>query len=195
MAHSIQIIRKEHRNLAALLSCFKGLVRDAEKTRELPDFDLLGSIMDYLENYLNGFHHPKESSHLFPALRRRNASSAAVIEALEEDHRRVGELHEQLRKAVQNCKEKGVEELPRLCEAVEAYCRLEWDHMSTEETEILPVASKCLLQEDWQEIDAAFKDNKDPLFGDEQARAFKALYSEIVAKAPAPHGLAEPHRH
>ncbi|MDX1400586.1 MAG: hemerythrin domain-containing protein [Kiloniellales bacterium] len=194
MAHSIQIIRKEHRNLAALLSCFKGLVRDARKAQELPDFDLMKAIMEYLESYLNSFHHPKESSHLFPALRRRNEASGRVIDSLEEDHRKVGELHQELREALQSCRETGLEGLPDLCDSVEAYCRLEWDHMSREETEILPVASKCLSSEDWRDIDAAFKDNEDPLFGEARAKTFKALYSEIVARAPAPHGLAEPRR-
>ena len=55
-----RIISREHKNLIALLSCLKALVREAEAAEQLPDFKLLESFLDYLENFLNRFHHPKE---------------------------------------------------------------------------------------------------------------------------------------
>ena len=67
MTQALRIIRKEHRNLAALLSCLTGLVREADERKYLPEFEVVEQILDYLSSFLNRFHHPKESEHLFDA--------------------------------------------------------------------------------------------------------------------------------
>jgi hypothetical protein len=55
---------------------------------------------------------------------------------------------------------------------------------------ILPAAEKNLNEADWQELDAAFAQNTDPLNG-KLARdpLYDRLYSRIVSTAPAPIGL------
>ena len=64
------------------------------------------------------------------------------------------------------------------------------DHMRLEEEVILPEAIKCLNDDDWKELDAAFAQNTDPLNG-KYARdpVYDRLYSRIVTTAPAPIGL------
>jgi branched-chain amino acid transport system ATP-binding protein len=39
-------------------------------------------------------------------------------------------------------------------------------HIRTEEKHVMPLARKVLLKADWQEINRAFLDNSDPLFGE-----------------------------
>ena len=191
MVSSLKIIRGEHRNLAALLTCFRGLLRDAERDGRLPDFTLLESILRYLREFLNCFHHPKESQHLFPALRRRYGAAADLISTLEGDHAKVGPMLAALEERLAACRRGGLAQLPALREAVEAYCRLELTHMGREESEILSLAQAHLTDEDWREIDAAFAVNDDPLFGSRRRQSFSRLYSWIVARAPAPHGLGQ----
>ena len=191
MASSVKVIRREHRNLAALLACFRGVVRDADRNGVLPDFALLDSILLYLSDFLNRFHHPKESRYLFPALKRRHAAAGELIEGLERDHAGVGPLLSELKAKLSDCRRGGLDALPALLEAVERYCRLELSHMGREESEILSLALSHLTEEDWQEIDAAFAANDDPLFGTQRSQSFARLYSWIVARAPAPHGLGQ----
>lgn len=191
MSQTLKIIRREHRNLFALLSCFKAVVRDAEARQELPDFGLLIAIMDYLEGFLNRFHHPKESLHLFPVLRERSPSLEVVLSKLEHEHDEVGPMLVKLRGEVEACQRDGVAKLSSLRDAVERYARLEINHMAQEEDEILPAAWSHLKEADWKEIDAIFMDHDDPLFGDDKSRHYSSLYSKIVEKAPAPHGLGQ----
>ena len=178
-----RIISREHQNLVTLLSCLKALVRDAEAAERLPDFKLLESILDYLETYLNRFHHPKESAYLFTALRRRDEDSAALLTELEQQHEKEGPLHARLRSCLHQCQAEGLSMLPALREAVEYYTRFELRHLTIEETEVLPAAERCLLPEDWEEIDAAFRANDDPLFGDNWRREYEKLFGEIAGRA------------
>ena len=189
MSEALRIITREHRNLVALLSCLRAMLRDAEAKNVLPDIELIGSVFDYLESYLNQFHHPKETAHLFPALRRRRADLGAVLDDLESQHESVETSIEDLRAALARCGRDGLEALPALRDAVERYAEFELAHMGIEEREVMPAARESLSQEDWQSIDAAFCANDDPLFGAEQKTAYRKLFTEIAARAPAPYGL------
>ncbi|MDO9237316.1 MAG: hemerythrin domain-containing protein, partial [Aquabacterium sp.] len=64
--------------------------------------------------------------------------------------------------------------------------------MRLEETVILPVAQRVLNDADWEELDAAFARNCDPLTGKyPRDPAYDRLFTRIVMRAPAPIGLGE----
>ena len=58
------------------------------------------------------------------------------------------------------------QELDKLREAMESV-EFERKHARAEEREVLPLAMETFTPSDWSRIDAAFADNKDPLFGSE----------------------------
>jgi hypothetical protein len=62
--------------------------------------------------------------------------------------------------------------------------------MRKEEQQLLPLAERHLLPEDWKAIDAAFAANTDPIAG-MQERDFDKLFSRIVSLAPQPVGVGE----
>ena len=191
MKESVQIIRGEHRNLVALLSGLRGMLRDAEARRKMPDLQLLEAVLDYLENFLNAFHHPKETRYLFPALQRRHKASGKALAALEREHGEIAPRIADLRHLLSACRRKGLAGLGALREAVEDYAQFETQHMGREERDIIPAALAHLHDEDWQTIDGAFAGNKDPLFGPEPRQAYAKLFSQLAARTPAPHGFGE----
>jgi hemerythrin-like domain-containing protein len=66
------------------------------------------------------------------------------------------------------------------------------EHMRLEEMVILPEAQKHFSEQDWQELDAAFEKNCDPLTGKYPPDpVYDKLFTRIVMKAPAPIGLGE----
>ena len=75
---------------------------------------------------------------------------------------------------------------------VTRYVEFYLDHMRLEESVILPEAERCLTDEDWHALNAAFATNQDPLNGriprDPQ---FDRLFTRIVMRAPAPVGLGQ----
>jgi branched-chain amino acid transport system ATP-binding protein len=61
--------------------------------------------------------------------------------------------------------------------------------MSIEETELLPLARQYLTQEDWEEVDAAFSGNSDPLHGAKAGAEYDELFRRILLLAPPPIGV------
>ena len=86
----------------------------------------------------------------------------------------------------------GADEFTAFAAALEAYCALEYDHMRREERDILPLAEKFLMPDDWAMIDTAFEGNAVPRFGAQATRKYRELFARIVALAPAPIGVGPP---
>jgi hemerythrin-like domain-containing protein len=77
-------------------------------------------------------------------------------------------------------------------QAAEQYVNFYFDHMLVEEHEILPLAERVLGHDDWDELDAAFAANRDPLTGAAPEDEYRELFSRIVNALPAPIGLGPP---
>jgi branched-chain amino acid transport system ATP-binding protein len=191
MSRAINIIKQEHLNYLALLQCLDHLAAEASQSRAKPDLQLFHSIIDYIESFLNRFHHPKEDDYLFRALVERHPQCQALIQRLQGEHAEGDELLQDLKDALADC-ESGVESAwIRFADAVGRYREHQYNHMRSEEVEALPLAREHLTDEDWQEIDAAFCAHGDPLFGDDRSAEYRRLYSKIVAMAPAPYGFGD----
>ncbi|GAA0575153.1 hemerythrin domain-containing protein [Caenispirillum bisanense] len=186
MSQAVQIIRQEHRNLFRVVTMLDAMLRDG---REAPDLPFVRAVLDYIETFTDRFHHPKEDLHLFATLRRRDPLADAMLEELEAEHAGCPGALSRLKDTVGACErgEAGAADLLR--ERVAQYLRFQIRHMQKEEGVILPMAEKSLTPADWAAIDAAFADNRDPLFGAEARADMRRLYSRLVNEAPAPYGV------
>jgi hemerythrin-like domain-containing protein len=187
MNKSLDIIHEEHRALAAMLSGMRTLVAGIEAGRIKPDFDLLASMIRYVDEVPEKVHHPKEDQYLFAKLRQRSAEALQYIEQLEEEHRQGEARINSLRSALEAYRTVGDAGFAGFKMALTIYLEQEWHHMNTEEHYVFPLARKHLTAEDWAEIDAAFLANGNPWEG--PAGEYAALFSKIVNTAPAPVGL------
>jgi branched-chain amino acid transport system ATP-binding protein len=189
MTQAINIIKQEHRNYLALLSCLQHLVADLERAKEPADCVLFHAIVDYIESFLDRYHHPKEDEYLFRALRLRHPDSEDLIQRLERQHSEGYDLLAELKAALDDLENDGAEGVARFAEAARAYQAHQYGHMRAEEMEVLPLARAHLSDADWQEINAAFTAHDDPLFGDDRRAEYRKLYSQIVRMAPQPYGF------
>jgi hemerythrin-like domain-containing protein len=147
------------------------------------------AIVRYIRAFPVELHHPKEDDYLFRKLRERAPQLVAELDELERQHERDRQLVTELEALVNKDPGDGAA-FDALERAVEGYASFIWDHLGREEGVILPAAHRYLTQDDWQEIDAAFSENRDPRFGGDADREFRHLFSRIVnlAKETAPDG-------
>ena len=68
MKDAIDLIQRDHRALAAVLHCFEQVLAEVKSGALLPDFPLFQAIVDYVEDFPDRYHHPKEDEHLFARL-------------------------------------------------------------------------------------------------------------------------------
>jgi len=190
MKEAISVLKSEHRSISAVLHALKELARMAHDATARPRFQVLRSMLRYIDEYPEKLHHPKEDEHLFARLVARAPEARLLVEELQAEHEEGARLIRELERALLFMEEGwpvGAREFER---AVDAYAEFHWKHMRKEEQQLLPLAERHLTPEDWKVIDAAFAANRDPIAG-LQERDFEKLFARIVSLAPDPVGLGE----
>ena len=190
MRNAIQIIRDEHRSIAAVLHALKQLAKDAENPDVEPRFDAFRAMIYYIDQFPERLHHPKEDQYLFARLEARAPQAKALIEELRAEHVMGAQLIRDLEQALVGLEVGWSGGAHVFRAAVDAYAEFHWSHMRKEEQQLLPLAERALTAEDWREIDAAFAGNQDPI-ADLREQDFERLFSRIVTLVPEPMGLGE----
>jgi hemerythrin-like domain-containing protein len=189
-----RIIHDEHRSLAAVLHGMLHLVHAIRDRGVRPDFNVLGAMIYYIDAFPERFHHPKEDEYLFHFLRIRHPDAKPLLDRLQGEHRTGAEKIRTLEQTLARYQQGGAKEFASFLAAVEDYAEFHWQHMKTEENEVMPLARKHLTADDWDAVDAAFLGHTDPMLGIDVGAGFTALFSRIVLIAPPPIGVGPEQR-
>lgn len=187
---AISIIKREHNNLGAVLYSLEKLVEEIDSGKQ-PDFPIFHGLLTYLDRFLDRYHHPKENLYLFPRLLARAPETENLIRELGQQHTEGEILLVAMLKALSAYEFSGNAEYPHFRDTVLAYCEFERRHAQKEEDEVLERAQQVLEQADWEEIDTAFEENVDPMFGKQWNNEFSDLLNHLINRLPAPLGLGE----
>ncbi|MEO8717259.1 MAG: hemerythrin domain-containing protein [Burkholderiales bacterium] len=191
MPSAIANLRAEHRSISAVLSGLRELARMARESSTRPDFAALRAMIFYIDEFPEKLHHPKEDKYLFARLLARAPQAAALIDRLRGEHVEGARRLRDLERAVLGVEQTWPEGTAQFQAAVDDYAEFQWRHMRCEEQELLPLAERSLMAEDWAAIEAAFAANDDPLAGVGE-REYRRLFQRITQIAPAPVGLGAP---
>ena len=189
MPKTLNIIRDEHRSIAAILSGMEYLVRRISARRKKVDPRVFHAMLYYLDTFSERIHHPKEDQYLFKAMRECSAEAGTHVADLEEEHARGEDALRRLAQCLIRYEEGGEREFPAFEREVENFVRNYREHMRKEEDVAFPLAEQLLSASDWQTIDRAFEENRDPLAADRDTRGFEKLFDRIVNLAPPPIGV------
>ncbi len=188
MKLALNIIRNEHRTLAAVLHAMLHLTQRVREGHPPPDFEVFRAMLYYLDAFSERLHHPKEDEFLFQPLRARTGEADALIDDLGHEHAYGAIAIRSVEQALLRYEAGGEREFVAFATAVEGFCDFYTEHMRKEESLVLPLAEKLFNDEDWQRIDAAFTANRDPLADVDEDQEFRQLFSRIVSLVPAPLG-------
>ena len=187
---SIQIIHDEHTTLASMLRSIGMMVTRGPGTDPQNYFDVMRAMLFYIDEFPERLHHPKETELLFPPVARLAPETAEVIARLDKDHHKGESAVRELQHQLMAWELLGEARRSVIEDAAKRYLGFYLEHMRLEETVILPAALRVLGDADWQEIDAAFATNCDPLTGKyPRDPIYEKLFTRIVTLAPAPIGL------
>lgn len=188
-ARCLDIIRREHDALAALLRSITLLLQQRDGPLEPADFAALRAMVFYIDEFPEQRHHRKETELLFPKLRARTPLHRDLLDHLDEDHGRGGARIRELERALLAYEVLGEPRRAAFELAARQYVDFYLGHMAMEEREVLPLAEKVLTPEDWADLDAAFAANRDALAGAAPEADYASLFTRIVNLVPAPIGL------
>ena len=187
---SLRIIHDEHDALSAMLRSIGMMVDRGPGNDPENFFDVLRAMLFYIDEFPERLHHTKESELLFPPVARLAPETREAIDKLEKDHQHGESAVRELQHLLLAWELIGDARRGAFDAAAKRYLAFYLEHMRLEETVILPVAQKVLSDADWDELDAAFATNCDPLTGKyPRDPVYDRLFTRIVSLAPAPIGL------
>ncbi|MCL2658168.1 MAG: ATP-binding cassette domain-containing protein [Betaproteobacteria bacterium] len=184
---ALRIIQDEHRNLWRIVITLDKLLADSVSDATI-DVAFFNSVFDYLEHFVDKAHHPKEDDYLFRLLRLRSTAANAALDHLEAEHRAMPEALAALRAKLALAAADKMNTHAFLV-ALGAYVGTLKEHVRIEERDVFPLAQQVLTPADWAEIDPAFLDNSDPLFGSQARAEFRELFHHVATLAPVSVGL------
>lgn len=189
MAIALNVIKDEHRSIAAVLHGMQELVRRMRERGEKVEPRVFRAMLYYLDTFTERMHHPKEDRYLFAPLRRLGAGPDALIAELEREHAEGDAALRRVEQCLIRYEEGGDREFSEFAREVDRFVEGYWEHMRKEEEHVFPLAQKLFTPAEWDAIDRAFADNADPLASDRNERDFRRLFSRIVSLAPPPVGV------
>lgn len=185
---ALHIIGEEHQSLAAILHAIRFMLKEIAAGRLEPDLKLFEAMVHYLDAYAEKRHHPKEDR-LFRYLERRTDEGADALAELAIQHAAAPQRIAVLQQAVTDFIGDPAR-FPEFAQAFETYADFYRKHMILEEDIVLPLIRSHLSAEDWLAVDAEFRAEMAANgFGEGEREDFRAMFSKLVACAPAPIGL------
>ncbi len=179
MAEAIRILQNEHANIVKVLAVLEAELKVFHELGKL-DFDLLFTIIDYIETFPDAVHHPKEERYIFDILAERDPEARPLIDELRRQHEDEFKSIAELRAAVESMSMELLMDKSEFEALVTGYVAFVNEHIRQEEMELFPMAEKSLRAEDWEVIDRAFAENEDPLFAGEAKDRYHELLRRII---------------
>ena len=175
----MEVLRKEHRNIARLLGALERQI-DVFAEAGDPDYDVLRGVADYFLEFPDRCHHPKEDA-VFALLKIAHPQAASAVGDLPREHRL---LHEQTLRFHQDLMLllKGADiARAEIVDAARRFIEDERRHMGMEEEHFFQVSERLLTPADWSMIEGELAKGRDPLFGGKVEERFRKLSETLIA--------------
>ncbi len=148
-----------------------------------PDYYLMADITNYIQQYPDLVHHPKEDK-VYDVFTQRSNEAADIVEQLQQDHQKLPsktiELHKLFEAAANSVVLISREEIKK---EAQDFLEMQKKHLNLEETILFPLIIKTLTEDDWKSLESSIameiSDKVDPLFGATIAECCENLYQSI----------------
>jgi hemerythrin-like domain-containing protein len=181
MVDPIKSWHEEHMYFNRLLALLQHEV-DVFATAEAPNYPLMLDIIDYLRDYADRYHHPREDA-VFSRLAHYLPDRQLPLARLQQEHRVIANAGTTLRRLLEEVQADAVVSRVEVEVAAATYLVYYGNHIAKEEEDVLPLAAKALSADDWRAAAAAAPAGDDPLFGGSPKARFHELRRRISLEA------------
>ena len=178
MSYIIEVLRQEHRNIESLLCVLERELSVFDRG-DRPDYEVVRAVIDYLRDYPDACHHPKEDL-IVEKLKVRDPVAAAAIGDLEAEHREGARRLHRVAQAVERVLSDRELLRQSVDDIIRDFIRHEREHMAMEESVVFPAALDMLRPEDWAGIACKLTDRQDPFHQPGFEQKFNMLRRNIL---------------
>jgi hemerythrin-like domain-containing protein len=174
----MKTLRAEHRHIARVLELFLDQIEAIEQGR-LVDTHVVYEIMDYMVNWPDRFHHPREDL-IYGRVAEVDATAADNVDTLQRDHDQMAGKGREVLRDIERWR-RGEIDGSAVVEGGRAYVEHLYEHMNSEENLVFPQIEAVLDTEDWRELaaDDQLRPVADPVFGTRVQREFRNLTRKL----------------
>jgi hemerythrin-like domain-containing protein len=173
----------EHLYFKQLLNLLQKEV-DAFAEGRRPNYTLMVDIISYLTDYTDQYHHPREDV-AFRRLAHYCPDLDLTLARLAQEHRVIAHEGKAFLKLLDDIISGATVPTSRIESAAATYLVYYYNHIFTEETEVLTRAEQFLKEQDWVAVRDAAPPSEDPLFGKAPADRFRDLRRQIARETNA----------
>ncbi len=173
MSAVIDQLHRDHVNIVKLLDYLESELAKVGGDR-IPDFQLMHEVMHYMTSYPDIYHHPREDV-IFRKLREKPGIDVGAIDEVLAEHVDLIARGKRFRAALRTVLSESMMLTEEFLAIANDYIAMQRRHLDREEGSLFRLAREHLDDDEWRDIDVAFEDAPDPLFG----RLVKAEYRHI----------------
>jgi hemerythrin-like domain-containing protein len=173
----IDDLRQDHINISRVLDVLEQQLARLE-SGERPDYYLMTKSAEYIQEYPDIFHHPREDA-MFAVYLEDHKEGREQIEALQKEHEELRALTVSLRETVECLFHGGVVGRDEVLDQITHFIDRQREHIGKEESEVFPMIKAALTAEQWGRIDAMVPVVADPVFGPNLKSQYESLYRRI----------------
>jgi hemerythrin-like domain-containing protein len=135
--------------------------------------------IDYLQNYADLYHHPREDL-IFRFHLERSDTARDEVDELRRQHRALWESTNRLHVAIDGILHGEIVPRSEFVEQLSTYLSEQHEHLNAEEGYIFPLLRTSFTPKDWEVLSRSLPFRPDPLFGPSVDEQYRALYTRIV---------------
>ena len=181
MSQFMNRLREDHARLGRAVTAMRAHIGSRDRDERGAWLDLLASLVDYVAEYPDVVHHPREDrlferlvdQGLTPAERQLVAMNLA-------EHAKLAEATERLMADVDAVLAGATLSETDLATHALNYLDLQVEHMRREEAQLFPLAERLLSEADFEALDQELAAQRDPLF-EQRATRYDDLLEFIAA--------------
>lgn len=175
-------LRAEHHNFQRLMKLFQAELAQFQAGEDA-DYGLMRDIMQYMVQFSDRFHHPREDL-IFERLLQAEPAAAHAVRSILHEHEDMAARATELVAALQQIAADAMYSRESLEAMARDYLAELGTHIRKEEAVLFPLAQRHLRAQDWAAIRAQSRAYQDPLFGGNVAPGYRALFRRLAGAAP-----------
>jgi hemerythrin-like domain-containing protein len=153
----IHILKHEHRIIERVLRALEGVCYRIGYKEVVPT-ETLTAIVNFISEFVDGYHHAKEEAHLFPALQRQGIiRDGGPLGLIEHEHEVERDLIDELNIAIEGLRVENEVSRKVFIETAHRYINHLIDHMQQEDAILFRLAEELLDSSEAESLAKGFK--------------------------------------
>lgn len=176
----LERLEQDHQHLSRVMDVFDAQLAKLGRDDEDVDWNLMGEIIAYVQEYPDAVHHPLEDQ-LFDKVLDKGLTPAEreLVHFNLSQHAQIISSTQRLADEIGDILNDIVVPMAAVREHGRRYLEMQRNHMHNEHRHLFPLAKRLLSDDDWTDVAQVLIEQQDPLFKLQLGR-YEALYRHVA---------------